>query len=203
MIDIAKTAASTNTPIDIQALFSRFTLDTAGEFLFGNSDFNTLDLRLPVAGHAKLGPKGAATEGAFGSFSMAMEDAEIHIFKRAFSTDMVWMAKEFFNDSSASNRKVIDEYLFPLVQKALEAKHRRLARKEDMQEGTFLDHLVASTDGKPSLAITYILPDPSIDIQVVRDQLVNMLVAARDTVSLNFLLARSSNHILPCRRRLS
>lgn len=38
-------------------------MDAAGEFLFGASDLNTLDLPLPVAGQAKMGTKGTLAEG--------------------------------------------------------------------------------------------------------------------------------------------
>jgi hypothetical protein len=42
---------------------SRFSMDAAGEFLFGASDLNTLDLPLPIAAQAKMGPKGTLAEG--------------------------------------------------------------------------------------------------------------------------------------------
>lgn len=155
MIDIAKTASLTDSPIDVQALFARFTLDTAGDFLFGTSELNTLDLPLPIAGQAKLGPKGTATEGAFGSFSVAFEDAQMYVIQRASSTDMVWMAREFFKDGSAGNRKVIDDFIYPLARKALDAKKQRLAGKEEVQEESFLEHLAASTDGKLPFMLQY------------------------------------------------
>jgi hypothetical protein len=55
-----------------QDLFSRFTLDTASEFLFGNC-LNTLDGDLPAARQAKVGPKGSALEDEFGTFAWAFE----------------------------------------------------------------------------------------------------------------------------------
>lgn len=148
MIDIAKKASLSGSPIDVQALFSRMTMDNAGEFLFGTSDFNTLDLPLPIPGKAKLGPKGTATDGAFGTFAVAFEDAQMHVIKRASATDMLWMAKEFFKDGSSKDREVMDAYLLPLAQKALDANKARLEGKAGVEEVSFLDHLAASVDGE-------------------------------------------------------
>lgn len=185
MVDIIKTSSLTDTPVDVQALFGRFTLDTAGEFLFGTSDLNTLDLPLPAAGKAELGPKGTATEGAFGSFAVAFEDAQMHVIKRASATDVFWTAREFFKDKSGGNRKILDEYLFPLAKKAIaESQARQHGKGEalDARE-SFLENLAASTDGKsPSRDGCMQRTHAVLDIQVVRDQLLNMLLAARDTV---------------------
>lgn len=57
---------------DAQDLFARFTLDSASEFLFG-SCLNTLHGSIPVAGLAKMGPKGSSIEDEFGTFAWAFE----------------------------------------------------------------------------------------------------------------------------------
>lgn len=148
MITITKDAALSGKPIDVQTLFSRFTLDNSGEFLFGTSDFNTLDLPLPVAGKCKLGPKGPVTEGTFGTFGTALEDAQLQIIKRVSVPEILWTAKEFFWDGSAQSRKIMDEYLFPLAKKAVEKKWTVDGNGEAKEESSFLDHVAASTDGK-------------------------------------------------------
>ena len=57
---------------DVQDLLARFTIDTAAEFLFGTA-LSTLHAALPIAGKAKMGPKGSAINDEFGTFAWAFE----------------------------------------------------------------------------------------------------------------------------------
>ena len=57
---------------DAQDLFARFTLDSASEFLLGRC-LDTLHGKLPIAGRAKMGPKGSSIEDEFGTFAWAFE----------------------------------------------------------------------------------------------------------------------------------
>lgn len=66
------TFARENAAFDAQDLFARFTLDSASEFLFGNC-LNTLSGSLPIAGRAKMGPKGSSIDDEFGTFAWAFE----------------------------------------------------------------------------------------------------------------------------------
>lgn len=61
---------------DAQDLLARFTLDSASEFLFGKC-LNSLAGKLPVAGSAKMGPKGSSTEDEFGTFAWAFEVSRV------------------------------------------------------------------------------------------------------------------------------
>ncbi|KAG8893550.1 hypothetical protein FRB99_001878 [Tulasnella sp. 403] len=128
--------------VDVQEMFARFTLDTAGEFLFGTGDLNTLDLPSPKAGHAVLGQKGAAMGGTYGEFVTGFEEAQIKAARRSAVPPLAWTAKEFFRDTLAGTNKAIDNYLAPLVLRALENK--KLGKQG---EESFLDHLASSTDG--------------------------------------------------------
>ncbi|KAG8900783.1 hypothetical protein FRB99_005757 [Tulasnella sp. 403] len=162
--------------VDVQELFARFTLDTAGEFLFGAGDLNTLDLPLPKAGHAVLGQKGAAMGGTYGEFVTAFEEAQIRIITRSAAPTQVWTAREFFHDTLSGTKKVIDDFLAPLVLRALENKK---SGQLD-EEGSFLDHLASSMD----------------DPKVIKEQLLNMLLAARDTTAslLSFVCYMLARH---------
>ncbi|TFY81269.1 hypothetical protein EWM64_g2745 [Hericium alpestre] len=75
-IDIIIDHARDRRAFDAQDLFARFTLDSASEFLFGNC-LHTLQGALPVAGKAKLGPKGSAIDDEFGTFAWAFENAQV------------------------------------------------------------------------------------------------------------------------------
>lgn len=66
------TFARESAAFDAQDLFARFTLDSASEFLFGDC-LNTLHGSLPLAGRAKMGPKGSSIEDEFGTFAWAFE----------------------------------------------------------------------------------------------------------------------------------
>lgn len=187
MIRIAKHHADQGTPLDVQDLFARFTLDTAGEFLFGTSDLNTLDSPLPQAGSAKLGPKGSQTDDEFGTFATAFEEGGMEVVHRALATDINWTIKQFFGDKLVGPQSIMDAYLMPLARKALDEKKARDNGKEASQEKSFLEHLAGSTDGEWPYYIgiaRYLTGCMCVlsDIQVVRDQLLNILLAARDTV---------------------
>ncbi|KAG9007742.1 hypothetical protein FRB94_013977 [Tulasnella sp. JGI-2019a] len=167
LIVVLGRAISSGEPIDVQDMFARFTMDTAGEFLFGTSDLNTLDLPFPKASEAVLGPKGIATDTVYGGFVQAFEQGQINTHKRVGQPIPFWAAREFIVDSQTETAKVIQEFLEPLARKALERKAQVLASGEKMDEESFLDHLALSTD----------------DVTLVKDQLLNMMLAARDTTA--------------------
>ncbi|KAJ4478450.1 cytochrome P450 [Lentinula aciculospora] len=157
---------STTRAFDAQDLFARFTLDTASEFLFGKS-LDTLQAELPGQGrHAiKMGPKGSAIDDEFGSFAWAFEDVQIKISTR-MRVGNIWPMFELFQDKTEKSNAVVHDFLRPLVDQALEKKHMEDNKVGDENE-TFLDHLAQSTD----------------DHDTVRFQLLNMLLAGRDTTS--------------------
>ncbi|KAG8874188.1 hypothetical protein FRB98_008587, partial [Tulasnella sp. 332] len=167
LIAILKRAASSGEAIDMQDMFARFTMDTAGEFLFGTSDLNTLDLPIPKASEAVLGPKGIATDGLYGGFVQAFEQGQINVRLRASRPGPLWTAQEFFYDKQTETAKAIDDFLGPLAKKSLERKRQVLAGRGKTEEESFLDHLAMSTD----------------DVTLVKDQLLNMMLAARDTTA--------------------
>lgn len=154
MVTLMKRVVGAGEAIDVQDLFARFTLDTGGEFLFGKSDLNTLDLPLPKAGTARLGPKGVATDGMYGGFAQAFEEGQTNTRDRLGKPQFFWMAKEFFTDSQAKMYQVITDYLEPMAKAALDRKEKAEAnRGSDEEDGmSFLDHLARSTDGTSALS---------------------------------------------------
>ncbi|KAG8999414.1 hypothetical protein FRB94_006194 [Tulasnella sp. JGI-2019a] len=164
MLAVLKRKTAAGEAVDVQDIFSRFTMDTAGEFLFGTSDLHTLDLPFPKASEAVLGPKGIATDGIYGGFVKAFEQGQVNTRKRLGQPFPAWTAREFFNYSQSETAKGIRDFLEPLVRNATQRRRQSEAKAE---EGSFLDHLADSTD----------------DVELVRDQLLNMLLAARDTTA--------------------
>ncbi|KAJ7641311.1 cytochrome P450 monooxygenase CYP63 [Roridomyces roridus] len=163
-----KLAADSTLPIDAQDLFSRLTLDAASEFLFG-ADLNTLGAALPIAGKTEMGPKGSATDDSWGAFAKAFEMSQQVITQRGRIGNM-WPLFEMFKDRNAENAEVIRDWLDPLVRQVVDEKVQ--AKESGMQpspvaDKTFLQHLADSTD----------------DYVLIRDQLLSVLLAARDTTA--------------------
>ncbi|KAG9035693.1 hypothetical protein FS837_001848 [Tulasnella sp. UAMH 9824] len=165
--DILLSHARRSEPCDVQDLFARFTMDTAGEFLFGRDDFNTLDMPLaqPNVEMAE-GSKSAAVQGGYGDFVNAFEAAQILATRRLAMGTYGWTMAEFFDDPVKRHMRVVDSYLEPLVRDAVR-RRKNLEPEEKGEYESFLDHLADSTS----------------DVPLIKDQLLNILLAARDTTA--------------------
>ncbi|KAF8331895.1 cytochrome P450 monooxygenase CYP63 [Cantharellus anzutake] len=158
--------AEINQSIDVQDIFGRFTLDAAGEFLFGTNNLNTLDLPLPIPGQSVIGPKGVQVEGDYGGFVHAFESAQIIITKRLAYRSM-WPAREFLTDQTMEHKVVVDRWMAPMLQAAIGRKKARGSQKCGDNEGDLIDHLMDSTS----------------NMKLICDELLNILLAARDTTA--------------------
>ncbi|KAK7443501.1 hypothetical protein VKT23_015674 [Stygiomarasmius scandens] len=167
-LDIISNLGATSQAFDAQDLFSRFTLDAASEALFGEN-LDTLSASLPIAGQARMGPKGSATEDGWGSFANAFEMAQQVATQRARLGPWLWPMLEFWQDKNVKNVEVIHEWLDPLVQGAIYSKKKMMESgiTSPIGEKTFLQHLADSTD----------------DPVMIRDQLLSLLLASRDTTA--------------------
>ncbi|KAF8749700.1 cytochrome p450 [Rhizoctonia solani] len=178
----------TNVPMDIQDLYASPINDRRG-------------MRIPLFVH--MGARGTAAPTSYGSFVSAFDEAQGIIPIRGRMGPYIWPLAEWKGDKVMACRRVVNEWvavsaissLFqeewelmrgqPLLESAIER------RKEHLQNGgekgqpagdTFIDDLVSSTDDK----------------MLVMDELVNMLIAARDTTAslltfTTYLLTQHSN----------
>ncbi|KII90351.1 hypothetical protein PLICRDRAFT_107216 [Plicaturopsis crispa FD-325 SS-3] len=155
------------TPIEAQDLYSRFTLDAASEFLFGRN-MDTLSADLPSPSSAAVGPKGSLTHDKWGSFAYSFEAVQQVITKRG-RLGYFWPIFEVLGDKTTPHVKVIREWLDPLVRSVLQDKRREEKSDVDASsdERSFLQHLADGTD----------------DVALIRDQLLSMLLASRDTTA--------------------
>ncbi|KAG8690868.1 hypothetical protein FRC09_011805 [Ceratobasidium sp. 395] len=156
--------------IDIQDLFARLTMDAAGEFLFSAPDINSLDGKLPIAGQAKIGPRGTAVETTYGNFVNAFDEVQVLIPVRGRMGLYVWPVVEMRGDKAMGYRSVVDRWVQPLLDSAFERRKKWVVGGGDEKApagDTFLDDLVSSTD----------------DRTLIADELVNILLAARDTTA--------------------
>ncbi|KAG8984793.1 hypothetical protein FRB95_006304 [Tulasnella sp. JGI-2019a] len=166
MINVLIGVSTRDKAVEVQDIFMRATFDTAGAFLFGTDDLNTLDLPLPEPGEARLGPKGIAVDGAYGDYAQALDQELVNLRVRATTPAIVWTAREFFSDTMASVKVPVRAYLRPLVTQALE-KEKRRAGSNNGDEISFLDHLVQSTE----------------DVPHIQSQLGGFMTASRDTTA--------------------
>jgi hypothetical protein len=134
---------------------SRFTLDSATEFLFGN-DVRSLSAGLPYPYNSPLSPSYAHSHPA-NVFAHAFSEAQrLSGLRGRYGS--AWPLKEFWKDNVKVHRQVIDKFIDPILAEAI-------ARKEISKDGTglkdgerevkdgetLLDHLVNYTEGKSLL----------------------------------------------------
>ncbi|CAK5276731.1 unnamed protein product [Mycena citricolor] len=164
-LNVISSLTTAGQPCEAQDLFSRLTLDAASEFLFGRN-LDTLSSALPIPGQTGMGPKGSATHDSWGEFAQAFEMSQLIATQRG-RIGHLWPLFELFKDKNAANAAVIQAWLDPLVQQAVEDKRRLAGINSPVADKTFLQHLADSTD----------------DTSLIRDQLLNILLASRDTTA--------------------
>ncbi|OCH92180.1 cytochrome P450 [Obba rivulosa] len=157
-------------PLDFQDLVSRFTLDSATEFLFGTC-VNSLDSALPYPHNASSPAKAStSTTASAEAFAAAFNSAQ-HVISERGRTGWIWPLFEIFKDKSAEHMRVVDNFLEPVLKEALTKKERRIREetkeKDETEDETLLDHLVKFTS----------------DPVVLHDETLNILIAGRDTTA--------------------
>ncbi|KAK9350123.1 cytochrome P450 [Lipomyces doorenjongii] len=150
---------------DIQELFYRLTLDSATEFLFGES---VQSLRLtPKSGDQQTDNifvvvSDAGKRGFTDAFNYCQEVLAIRAIMRSFC----WLLNpKDFRDTTAVAHKFVDYY----VNKALDAYHDGVAKIEEMTAGRYI--------------FLYSLVQETQDPKALRDQSLNILLAGRDTTA--------------------
>ncbi|KAF7343941.1 hypothetical protein MVEN_01682900 [Mycena venus] len=159
--------------IDIQDCVSRFTLDSATEFLFGKSVDST-SAGLPYPESAPIVNSSYFLNHPSNIYVTAFSQGQLLTTDRAaYSTK--WPLAEFWKDRVKPHREIADAYIEPILNAALEK--RRAAQEADAklekEHTTFLSHLVQATDNK----------------EVIRDSIFNILVAGRDTTAATLTFA--------------
>lgn len=157
-------------PVDFQDLVARFTLDSATEFLFG-SDVKSLDGDLEYPHHVSGSNSGNTLESKdpAAQFIAAFGKAQ-DITSSRLRLGMHWPLMEFWKDKIKQPMKVVNDFIDPIVAQAIHSKREaeRLGLlKKDQDDETLLENLVNSTE------------DPI----TLRDGIMSLLVAGRDTVS--------------------
>ncbi|GAW05475.1 cytochrome p450 [Lentinula edodes] len=174
---------------DFQDVVSRFTIDSATEFLFGH-DIGTLSDPLPYPffhpSHSVSNDSASPFTQTFSArFSRSFNEAQTATAVRIRFGDM-WPLREIWKDIPKEMMKVVHGFLDPIIQQGVQRskltqESKAAALEMGQEEGeTVLDHLIKHTD------------DPII----LRDEIMNLAVAGRDTTAslLTFTAYMLSQH---------
>ncbi|KAG1875454.1 cytochrome P450 [Suillus subalutaceus] len=161
-------------PVDFQDMVSRFTLDSATDFLFGKN-VCSLSTGLIYPPSSPRSKDVAFANHPADKFAHAFSDAQIATaYRGRFGS--AWRLSEFWTDRVKKHMGTCYEFIDPILKEALE-KNKMLkenidekadAKDRDVKEGeTLLDHLVNYTE----------------DPVVIRDEILNIMIAGRDTTA--------------------
>ena len=132
---------------NLQDLVSRFTLDSATEFLFGK-DVRSLSSGLPYPPTSFLAGAHKAKPGS-DEFASAFWQAQ-HAAAERGRYQGLWGLTEFWKDKVETQRDAIDKFINPIIADALRRKAEynpdTIGEKPD-EEDTLLSQLVKVTDG--------------------------------------------------------
>ena len=136
--------------LDIQDLASRFTMDSATEFLFGNCVHSLKD-DFPYAYNDRPSLElDRPNTSAATRFSQAFAGVQEALTVRV-RTGWTWIFSEMFKDTTRKHMEVVSAYIQPIVEEALRKKRSAVGKagseKATEDEETLLDHLVKQTEG--------------------------------------------------------
>jgi len=133
-------------------LASRFTLDSATEFLFGAS-VHSISAGLKYPQYAAHKTPQSFYNHPSNFFVKAFGEGQVLTTTR-IGLGADWPIAEFWEDKVVSLRETMDKFTEPLMEAALEKREKQLSgqieTKED-EETTLLAHLVKNTQGPPFL----------------------------------------------------
>jgi cytochrome P450 len=146
---------------DLQVLFFRLTLDSATEFLFGDSVDSQLE-GLPGTGKKQFAPRTGVDER---EFAFAFDRGQWYLARASRFGDMWWMAhNREFKELCEKVHQFVDYFVQLAVQHQLKEKAVSEGKKEKY---VFLQALAEDTKDPVEL----------------RNQLLNILLAGRDTTA--------------------
>lgn len=171
-IFIAKSAQSA--PFDCQALFHNLTLDTATEFLFGESTDSLYDILAKVRGEASR--QKFAGKVSSQQFAESFNDCLEILSLRAQASSLYWLIHP---PRLATHADRCKEFVNYFVDRTLSRPIEEKSSDDKQQKYVFIEELAKETR----------------DPVVIRDQSFNILLAGRDTTAsllsyITFFLAR-------------
>ncbi|PPR04826.1 hypothetical protein CVT24_010243 [Panaeolus cyanescens] len=169
-LELARGRLAEGYSFDFQDLVGRFTLDAASEFLFGYN-VDSLSAGIAYPKHALHRTNSLFHSHASNSFLHAFNKGQHQLAVR-MGAGPNWPFFEFWKNKIVPLREEIDHFTEPILNEALANREQKLGSKapgsdEKMveEDNTLLAHLVNHTQ----------------DPKILMDELVNLLVAGRDT----------------------
>lgn len=148
-----------------QDLASRFTMDSATEFLFAQ-DVQSLAAGLPYPHYSPLSQYSTAQDHPANKFSRAFDEAQRLTALRA-RRGVNWPLAEFWKDKVREQMVVIDGFITPILAAAVKRKQEsdanglseKVVGDREVKDGeSLLDHLINYTSGTVLfLAIQFVL----------------------------------------------
>jgi hypothetical protein len=146
-----------------QDLASRFTMDSATEFLFAH-DVHSLAAGLP---YPHYNPSAAASNNVdhpANKFARAFDEAQKLAALRV-RRGRLWPLNELFKDKVGEQIEIVRDFVDPIVTKAIEKKREResvhgVEENKEVKDGeSLLEHLVKLSDGASALILSpYLVP---------------------------------------------
>ncbi|KAG2143714.1 cytochrome P450 [Suillus clintonianus] len=181
-IALAKERFRAGLAIDFQDLISRFTLDSASEFLFGHC-IDSLSARLPYPNDATESANVIQGDNPSAAFSDAFSQAQ-QIINRRISVGHIWPLFEILADSTAQHMKVVNAFLDPILKDALEKHSTAVDLDRNDNDQTLVDHLVNLTSGETARYYGISVVEMFFsDFKIIKDETLNILLAGRDTTA--------------------
>ncbi|EIN04294.1 cytochrome P450 monooxygenase pc-3 [Punctularia strigosozonata HHB-11173 SS5] len=159
--------------VDVQDLVARFTLDSATVFLFGQR-VHSLGAPLPYPhnhrnGAAAAGQSASAREAE--AFARAFGASQDVLAQRA-TVGPIWPLFEMKRDGTAEPMRIVNAFIDPILKEAMRKRPAGEVRsgegKEEVaDEDTLLDYLVRQTS----------------DTTLIKDEILNIMIAGRDTTA--------------------
>ncbi|KAI6140943.1 cytochrome P450 [Pisolithus thermaeus] len=181
----AKARLQEGYPVDFQDMVYRFTLDSATEFLFGKS-VRSLSAGLVYPKNSVPGKNMEYTNHPSNVFARAFSDAQSHTALRG-RLGTFWRLAEFWSDRVKKEAEVCYKFIDPILKDALEVK-RSMKGGERSRGQVWSEEKLVLGDTLLGDLIDY--------ITVIRDEIMNILIAGRDTTAstLTFLVYMLSQH---------
>jgi len=157
-------------------------MDAAFGFMFGRES-GTLKGELPRAGHAELGFRGTKTDDEYGVFIQAVDEVQVLLHKR-FISHPLWMVEELFKDQMKRPMKIVHKYVEARADEVFDecTALREKGVAIDPEQATMAQYLAEQMSGE-SFPPNFSHSGSCVtDRKAVRDQLVLMILAGRDTV---------------------
>ncbi|TFK96556.1 cytochrome P450 [Pterulicium gracile] len=164
--------------VDFQDAMSRFTLDSATEFLFGFS-VHSMSTGIPYPHNAPDHLKFPPNVNGFGNpgtdaFAKAFLEAQFRISQR-IRNGWVWPVNDVFRDQTTESMEVVNRFVEPIVKEAVKKNGRNFgAAKVDGKGGATMDLPAKEREvGEDETLLDHLHP--------LKEETTNILIAGRDT----------------------